>query len=146
MIAYNTPEPLDKFYLSTDQNNIMPATWTTVQLDGLTLLSNEDKTADFVSHKITPTIAGCYYFVIAQLSFLSADAKVAAQINKNGLTTICKRAAVGDENGYARIKLNDIAYLTNTDYVQLQVMSPTGNENMYIQAGIENTYLSITRI
>lgn len=141
-------KPSGKLFLDSGQLNLVDGVVTNVSLDhiGSNFTDGIENTG---TYKITPGIAGLYY-VSGQVTFenVVADKYYYAMIKKANGPAVYIAFAQGHSSNteYLAVPTSTIAYLTETDFLQLVACSHSGDNTVDIKAGEYFTNLMAQRV
>jgi len=138
--------PSGKLYLSTDQLNLVNNTWTKVALDTIAA-GFSDGIEDTVNNRITPGYAG-FYDLKGLVTFVNivAARNYRAAIKISNTTWHSVKYSWAGGGTYLGVPVGDLVKLTATDYVELLVMSQSGDNTVDIASLERLTFLSVQRV
>ena len=137
---------MGKLYLGTDQLNLVNGSMTLIELD--TIPANfTDGIEDTGNHRITPGQAG-FYHIIGQVTFrhVVADVAYLARIRLNGNDYKATGTGLAAVALSLTIPVVVHLYLSATDYVELIVVSFSGNNTVDVFGTEDQTFLSLQRV
>jgi len=144
--------PSGRLYLAGNQNNINHSVETLVLLDTVDPLFT-DGIEDVVNHKITPGVAGWYYYSASVCWETVLDQKRYDMMVLRNAGDICigRDSYTNSGSGLGTAgqgfnKVSDIIYLTAIQFLELWVNHEDLTNNPDIIGGITRAFLTVQRV
>jgi len=138
--------PSGKLYLGARQYNLVDSVVTLVELDTIPA-GFTDGIEDTANHRITPGVAG-FYDIIGNVIFLGTvpSRHFLTLVRLNGASTIIRACNQSSKLVELSVNAHALYYLSDTDYLEMNVVSYSGDNTIDIHENEEYTFLSVQRV
>jgi len=128
-------------YLNSDQNNLVDATSTLVNLDA----ENYDPGSNFntTTHQFTAPVTG-YYMIVGSVGFnnVVTDERYNAEIRVNGTIVVYSTEVPGGASPF-RLPISTIEYVTQGQTIDLYATSFSGDNTVDLVKTTSSTFLAV---